>query len=85
MGLFRKISHSADLVKGMAERVGADFDASNAASPETEVSRYRSAVFGCSTCRAQGECQQLQDSCTHLDAAPDYCVNRDLLGAMARG
>lgn len=84
MGLFRRISRSADLVKGMADRVGADFDAANAASPETEVSRYRAAVFGCSTCQAQGECQRLQDSCTHLDEAPEYCVNRDMLSEMAR-
>lgn len=84
MGLFNKLAQSADLVNGMAQRVGADFAGATAADPETEAVRYRSAVLGCSTCRSQGECQQLQDGCTHLDAAPEYCVNKDMLEAMAR-
>ena len=75
---------SSNLVTGMAQRVGADFAEAAATDPESEAVRYRSAVLGCSTCRSQGECQQLQDDCTHLDAAPEYCVNKDMLEAMVR-
>lgn len=84
MGIFRKLSQSADLVNGMAERIGADLAGAAAADPETGAVRYRSAVLGCSGCAAQGECRQLQDGCTHLDEAPEYCVNKDMLEGMAR-
>ncbi len=83
MGLFSRISRSADLMKGMAERVGADLEAVTLANPETEVARYRSAVLSCSTCREQDACQKLQQGCTELDEAPAYCVNRDMLAAIA--
>ncbi len=84
MGLFSRISRSADLMNGMAHRVGADLEAATLADPDSEVARYRSAVLGCSTCREQDACQKLQQGCTQLDEAPAYCVNRDMLAAMAR-
>lgn len=79
MGLFSKLGQSTDLVEGMADRLGVDFADSMAADPEMEVRKFRRAVLNCSHCDNQAGCADLQAANTHLDKAPSYCRNRDML------
>ena len=79
MGLFSKLTRSADLVQGMATRLGADTANPILRDPDHAAVVYRSMVLRCSACSDQTACAELQAGCTHLDAAPDYCLNKDLL------
>lgn len=81
MGFFTKLSDSAGLVSGMANRVGVDLVDRLADSPELLGPAYRSMVMRCSKCAHQDACAQLQASSDRLDHAPDYCQNRDILDA----
>ncbi|MEP4038479.1 DUF6455 family protein [Pseudophaeobacter sp.] len=79
MGLFSKLGQSTDLVEGMADRLGVDFADSIAADPEAEGRKFRRAVLNCSHCGNQAGCADLQAENAHLDEAPSYCRNRDML------
>ena len=81
MGLFSKIGQSADLMRGMADRLGVDMADAICRDPENEGRRYREMVIHCSACSDQDGCARLQASCDHLDAAPDYCQNKAVLEA----
>ena len=78
MTFFQKISDSTGLVSGMAERLGVDIEA-RMTHPETAGRTYRDMVMRCATCSQQGACSKLQDENPLLDAAPDYCMNGDVL------
>ncbi|MFC4215324.1 DUF6455 family protein [Pseudophaeobacter arcticus] len=79
MGLFSKLGQSTDLVEGMADRLGVDFGKSIVADPEAEGRKFRRAVMNCSHCTNQAGCADLQASHSHLEEAPGYCRNRDML------
>jgi len=53
-------------------------------NPEMEGPNYREMVMRCSGCNDQASCAELQKGCDHLDAAPSYCRNKELLEARAR-
>lgn len=82
MGFFARIYNSTDLMNGMADRLGSDFARRITLNPDVFASKYRSMAFGCSRCTDQESCASLQTSFTHLDAAPDYCVNKFELEAL---
>lgn len=75
MGFFSKLASSADMVAGMASRLGVDNSALIIADPETEAYRYREAVLRCSTCTHTKECKVLQSVSTTLEQTPSYCRN----------
>ena len=79
MGIFSKLSDSANLVHGMADRLGADLSGPVLRNPDRAAIEYRAMVLRCATCSDQPGCTVLQASCTHLDHAPDYCLNRHIL------
>ncbi|MCA0872382.1 DUF6455 family protein [Seohaeicola saemankumensis] len=85
MGVFTKISKSAELVGGMIERLGTDLAGWGNHDPELEAVRYRAMVMRCSGCPDQSGCRKLQDQNSHLDHAPDYCQNRAVLAQMKAG
>ena len=84
MGLISKLAGSADLVNGMADRVGLDLGEAVMRNPELVGPQYREMVVRCSTCTDQDACTQLQKSCDHLDAAPAYCRNKDIMDQGSR-
>ncbi|MEP4194192.1 MAG: DUF6455 family protein [Aliishimia sp.] len=77
MEFFRKLSESASLVSGMAERLDADISGRIASNPETAARSYVSMVRRCANCSNHEACAELQDASPALDAAPDYCLNKD--------
>lgn len=79
MDIFNKLSGSADLVSGMAERLGVDLGAAIDQDPRLGAVRFRSLVLRCSSCTNQDGCAELQRGCDHLDAAPEYCRNKDFM------
>lgn len=84
MSIFSKLSDSTDLVNGMAQRLGVDVAADIANSPDTAAKKLRQRVILCSSCSDQKGCAELQASTTHLDHAPDYCMNKHALEREAR-
>ena len=78
MGLFSKLGQSADLVNGMADRLGVDLSGPISHDPEMEAQKYRRAVLRCSNCSNQDGCIGLQAKSSHLDQAPSYCMNTDM-------
>ncbi|KPD11397.1 DUF6455 family protein [Phaeobacter sp. 11ANDIMAR09] len=84
MGLFSKLGQSTDLVEGMADRLGVDFGQNMAADPEAEGRKFRRAVMNCSHCTNQAGCADLQAANSHLDEAPSYCRNHDMLAHRAK-
>lgn len=78
MTFFQKMSDSTGLVSGMAERLDIDLEA-RMAHPETAGPSYLNMVMRCATCGAHESCTHLQDENPMLDAAPDYCMNKDVL------
>lgn len=85
MGLFTKFAQSADLVKGMADRLGIDMTARMIRQPFTEPMVMRAMTLRCADCDCQAECATLQDANAHLEAAPDYCLNGRKFRAMQAG
>jgi hypothetical protein len=81
VGLVSKINKSAELMSGLAQRMDVDLSESILANPETAAREYRSMVLRCTGCTDQDACAHLQDEQAHIDAAPDYCRNRDTLNA----
>lgn len=84
MGIFANIFQSADLVSGMASRLGADLAEDLLEYPDTNATRLRGLVIRCAACRDQKGCASLQKGCDHLSAAPDYCMNKDYLEHLAQ-
>ena len=78
MGYFHKLSESAGLVGGMAERLGIKLSDRIAAAPELETAAFAQLVRRCASCDSHAECTRLQDDNLMLDAAPDYCLNKDV-------
>lgn len=79
MGFFTSIADSADLMNGMAERLGADLAEAVARDPENEAAKYRTMVMRCSHCTDRDACAELQGSHAHLGGAPGYCRNKAVL------
>ena len=84
MGIISRIFGSADLVSGMARRLGADLGGALGESPDITALRLRSMVIRCAACRDQPGCEALQRAHDRLDRAPDYCMNRTILERHAR-
>ena len=76
MGLFSRISQSADLVHGMATRLGADIANPILRNPDQAALHFRAMILRCSACTDQAGCADLQARCAQLDHAPDYCMNK---------
>ncbi|MCB1340753.1 MAG: adenylosuccinate lyase [Pseudooceanicola sp.] len=85
MGLFTKFAQSADLVKGMADRLGIDLTARMIRQPFTEPMAMRAMTLRCADCASHAECTTLQDANAHLDSAPAYCLNGRKFKAMQAG
>lgn len=79
MSFFNKVSDSAALVSGMAERLNVDFADRMAADPEGEARNFHAMVMRCTGCDGQEACRNLQENNLLLDEAPEYCRNRDVL------
>lgn len=79
MGWISKIARSADLASGMMQRLGSRFPQDVLDHPETGTSKYASIVFRCAGCPDQDGCAKLQAEHAHLDHAPAYCRNKDIL------
>lgn len=84
MGLFSKLGQSADLVEGMADRLGIDYGAVIAKDPEAEGRKFMRAVMNCSKCSNQDGCAELQAHSRQLTETPEYCRNSDMLTHMQR-
>lgn len=84
MGIFSKLSASADLVNGMADRLGADMADLLGRDPEMQGPKLRTMVLRCSSCEDQGACARLQASGNTLATAPDYCQNKTVMDVVAR-
>ena len=75
---FQKMSDSTGLVSGMAERLDIDL-AARMAQPEAGGRSYLNMVMRCAKCSEHAACARLQEDNPALDAAPDYCMNKDVL------
>lgn len=78
MEFFRKMSESASLVSGMAERLDVDFADRIASAPESQTRSYAAMVMRCANCDQHENCMALQENNPALDAAPEYCRNGDV-------
>lgn len=81
MGLLSKIGQSADLMQGLATRMDVDLGARILADPDHAAQVFRTMVLRCSQCDGQSDCASLQAANPHIDAAPAYCRNREVLDA----
>ncbi len=82
--MFEKFSRHADLVTGMAERVGVDWGERIMTNPE-KAKDYRNAVMQCTRCQELGACQKFQELNNEAANVPDYCMNADLFREMQKG
>lgn len=82
MGFFTKLDQHADLMGGMAERLGIDLPEYMGNHPYA-AGTYRSALMGCAACGKAGQCAMWQDTHDHADAAPGYCRNADWFKSLA--
>ena len=78
MTYFQKMSESTGLVSGMAERLDIDLEA-RMSDGEAAGRSYLNMVMRCANCSEHETCARLQDENLMLDAAPDYCMNKDVL------
>ncbi|MCF3596207.1 DUF6455 family protein [Rhodobacteraceae bacterium LMO-12] len=79
MGIFSKLAASADLVGGLSARLGVDMNAPMMRNPEQAAIEYRGMVLRCAGCTDQADCAERQANSDRFDAAPDYCLNKDIL------
>ncbi|MDO6482762.1 DUF6455 family protein [Shimia thalassica] len=82
MGIFKKLDDHSDLMGKMSDKVGVDWGEKISEHPEM-ARQYRTAVMTCTQCKSVGECRGWQATHDHADAAPDYCLNKDLLAQLA--
>lgn len=75
MCIFRTFIRSADLVNGMAARLGIDAAARFARDPEGEAQHLKQMITRCASCACQEACGEVQETHDHLTAAPDFCEN----------
>lgn len=78
MGLFSKLNRSGDLASGMAERRGVDLSDRILQNPDAGGQEFRRILMRCAHCSDQEGCAALQAGNDHLDAAPNYCMNKSL-------
>lgn len=83
MKFLKKIDTHGDLVQEMSDKVGVKWRTLLAERPEL-ASKYRNAVMTCTHCKAVGECKGWLADHDQAPEAPDYCLNRDLLGKLAQ-
>ncbi|ROU02564.1 DUF6455 family protein [Histidinibacterium lentulum] len=81
MGFLSRLSHSGVLLDGMAGRLGVDLNAGMERAPDAAAARYRAMVLACAGCAGHRACAGLQAAHETLDAAPDYCRNKERLAA----
>ena len=79
MGYLEKLARSADLVQGMARRVGADLTEHVDLRGDGAALDFREIVLRCAGCPEQAACARLQAETERLSAAPDYCRNAHLM------
>ena len=79
MGWIAKIARSADLASGMMDRLGSNFAQTILEAPETGTRAYAGVVYRCAGCSDQEACAKLQAENAHMDHAPAYCRNADIL------
>jgi hypothetical protein len=80
MGVLDRLDKSADLVMGMAQRVGHDVHDALIASPHTSGASFAAMVYRCSSCTEQDTCAALQHDHEQLESPPEYCRNRQVFG-----
>ncbi len=85
MGLIKTMEQSADLVNGMADRLGIDMVEVISRDPEQAGPSLLRAIMRCSKCDDQEGCTRLQAANDHLDAAPVYCRNKEAFQGIRRG
>lgn len=84
MKLFKKIDDHSDLMGAMSGKVGVKWGDLLVDHPEM-AQQYRTAVMTCTHCKSVGECNGFLAENTQAPEAPDYCLNKDLLGKLAEG
>ncbi|MBY5974436.1 DUF6455 family protein [Pseudooceanicola marinus] len=81
MGFFSKLDKHADLMGGMADRVGLDM--AEKMVDESVANGYRAAIIRCATCREAGACAQWQAEHATAEHTPGYCRNAGWFEALA--
>lgn len=82
MKLLNKTDAHWKLMGTMSGKVGVDWGEVLIKHPEL-ASKYRSAVMTCTHCKAVGECKGWLAENADAPEAPEYCLNKDLLGKLA--
>jgi hypothetical protein len=83
MGFFSRLTRHEPLFRGMADRLGVDFNKWVGTSAD-HASDYRNAVLNCTACKSEGACQTWLAANETADKAPDFCRNRRLLEALSK-
>lgn len=78
MEYFRKISEGATLVSGMATRLDIDLADRISNAPDMQTRNFANMVMRCARCDQHENCTRLQEDNPALDAAPEYCRNKDV-------
>ena len=81
--MFPKLDAHAEQSAAMAARAGCDLEEAISAA-DLSAADYRALVLRCCTCRQADECRShLAHAVAARGAVPDYCLNKDLFGALA--
>lgn len=83
MRFFKKMDDHSELMGDMSGKVGVDWSDKIVENPELAKS-YRSAVMTCTHCKSVGECKGWLAEHESAVEAPEYCLNKDLLGQLAQ-
>jgi len=76
MGYFSRIDKAANLMTGLAERLGRSPVKLDAGLTQNAVLQYRHMIMRCAACRHHSDCEALQKTHHRLSAAPAYCLNK---------
>lgn len=83
MGFFSRLKAHEPLFRGMADRLGVDFNRWMTSYPD-HAGDYRTAVLSCTACTSETACKTWLAENESAEHAPDYCRNRRMLEALAR-
>lgn len=84
MKIMKKMDEHSDLMGTMSGKVGVDWREILTEHPEM-AHQYRNAVMTCTHCKDVGECKGWLAEHKSAPEAPDYCLNKNLLGRLAQG
>ena len=84
MGLFPQVAKGTARAKAMLDRLSLNAQDVFGRDPVQHGRNLRHRALNCASCQSRDACDRLLATVTSLEAAPEFCPNKDSLAALMR-